>query len=274
MGTVFSIDIRDPGDWSAAVAEVVGRLHHVDAVLSPYRPGSDLCRLQRRELRLRDADPMVAVVLDLCAEVEAETGGAFSARYGGTIDPTGLVKGWAVEAASRLLRDRGSANHAVGGGGDLQLAGRPEPDRPWTVGVTDPADRRRVLTTVTGSDLAVATSGTAERGAHVLDPATGRPVTHLAGATVIGPSLTRADAYATAALVLGPGPAPWLAAHPPYAALLVTPGGTLHPSPGWPAHGSDRSARTRSSTSTSISPAPSARVITTTAASSSRIAFR
>jgi thiamine biosynthesis lipoprotein len=227
MGTVFSIDIRDPGDWTAAIADVVGWLHHVDAVFSTYRPGSDISRLQRRELRLADADPDVTAVLDLCAELQQETGGHFAAIHRGRIDPTGLVKGWAVEAASRRLRGHGSAHHAVNGGGDIQLAGLAAPGRLWTVGISDPYDRTRVLRTVTGRDFAVATSGTAERGQHITDPFTGRPVTHLASATVTGPSLTRADAYATAAFVLGPAALDWIATRPGYAAILVGPDGTV-----------------------------------------------
>ncbi len=233
MGTVFSIDVRDPGDWTGAVADVVGWLHHVDAVFSTYRPGSDISRLQRRELRLADADPEVAVVLGLCAEIQQETGGHFSALSGGRIDPTGLVKGWAVEAASRRLRDHGSTNHAVNGGGDIQLAGEAGPGRRWTVGISDPHDRRRILTTVTGRDFAVATSGTTERGAHLLDPFTGRPVTRLAAGTVTGPSLTRADAYATAAFVMGRPALDWIDTVPGHAALLVDPDGHRYASTTW-----------------------------------------
>ena len=227
MGTVFSIDVRDPGDWTVAIADVIGWLHHVDAVFSTYQPGSDISRLQRRELRLADADPDVIVVLDLCAEIQGETGGHFSALSGGRIDPTGLVKGWAVEQASARLRAHGSANHAVNGGGDVQLAGEAEPGRLWTVGISDPHDRTRVLGTVSGRDLAVATSGTSERGAHLIDPFTGRPATHLAAATVTGPSLTRADAYATAAFVMGRPALDWIDTVPGHAALLVDPAGTV-----------------------------------------------
>jgi thiamine biosynthesis lipoprotein len=234
MGTVFSIDIRDPGDWADAVADVVGWLHHVDRVFSPYRADSDVSRLQRRELRLTDAHPEVAEVLDHCAELGTATGGYFSARRGGTIDPTGLVKGWAVEAASRRLRAHGSANHAVGGGGDVQLAGRPEPGRLWTVGVSDPADRGGIVGTVTGRDFAVATSGTAERGAHVTDPHTGRPAVQLASATVTGPDLTRVDAYATAALVMGRSALAWIDTVPGHAALLVDRHGHRYASREWP----------------------------------------
>ena len=234
MGTVFSIDVRGAGDWTDAIADVVGWLHHVDAVFSTYRPGSDISRLQRRELRRTDADPDVAVVLDLCAEVQRETGGHFSALTGGRIDPTGLVKGWAVEEASRRLRRHGSASHAVNGGGDIQLAGEAEPGRVWTVGISDPHDRSRVLTAVSGRDFAVATSGTSERGAHLTDPFTGRPVTHLAAATVTGPSLTRADAYATAAFVMGPTALDWIDTVPGHAALLVDTSGHPYGSGAWP----------------------------------------
>jgi thiamine biosynthesis lipoprotein len=228
MGTVFTIDVRGPGDWTAAIAAVVSWLHHVDRVFSTYDRDSDISRLRRREIRAADADPAVAEVLDLCADAQLETGGYFSALLDGRIDPTGLVKGWAVERASRLLRMHGSADHAVNGGGDIQLAGRPERGREWTVGIADPVRPGRVVTTVTGTDLAVATSGTSERGAHLLDPFTGRPITHLASATVVGPSLTRADAYATAAFVMGPTALDWIATRPGYAALLVdTAGRTL-----------------------------------------------
>ena len=234
MGTVFSIDVRDPGDWTDAIADVVGWLHRVDRVFSTYRPGSDVRRLQRREIRLAEADPLVAEVLDRCADLEIATGGHFSARRDGRIDPTGLVKGWAVEGASRRLRVRGSANHAVNGGGDVQLAGEAEPGRGWTVGIADPHRPGRILATVRGRDLAVATSGPAERGAHILDPFTGRPVTHLASATVTGPDLSTVDGYATAAFVLGRAALPWIDQIPGHAALLVDPDGRRHASAAWP----------------------------------------
>jgi thiamine biosynthesis lipoprotein len=236
MGTVFSIDVRDAGEWSDAIADVVAWLHHVDAVFSTYRPDSDVSRLRRGELRVPDADPSVAAVLELCAQVQAQTHGYFTALPDGRIDPTGLVKGWAVEEASRLLRRHGSANHAVNGGGDVQLAGEVEPGRPWTVGITDPRNRTRVLTTVAGRDFAVASSGVGERGLHVLDPFTGAPARGTAGTTVVGPSLTFADAYATAALVMGPDAVRWIDTEvPEHAVLVVDADGSESRSRRWPA---------------------------------------
>lgn len=233
MGTVFTIDVRDAGAWDDAIDEVVAWLHEVDAVFSTYRPDSDISRMGRGELSLRDAHPEVATVLDLSAQVQLETDGAFSAVTGRRLDPTGLVKGWAIERASRILRNRGSGNHAVNGGGDVQCAGEPAPGRPWTVGITDPHDSAKVLTTVSGRDFAVATSGTAERGAHIIDPFTGRPSTAAASASVVGPSLTFADAYATAVFVKGDGGCRWIEGRPGYEALVVATDATVTASSGW-----------------------------------------
>src|SRR6185312_5631473 len=96
------------------------------------------------------------------------------------------VKGWAIERASDLLRDAGSTDHAVNGGGDMQLVGEALPGRPWRVGIADPLRPGSLVAVVEATDRAVATSGTAERGAHVVDPFTGRPAADLAAITLVG----------------------------------------------------------------------------------------
>jgi thiamine biosynthesis lipoprotein len=234
MGTVFSIDIRDAGDWTDAVGAVVRWLHHVDAVFSTYRPDSDISRMRRGELRLLDADPDVHRVLAHCADAQLTTGGRFTGMPGGRLDPTGLVKGWAVEQASGKLCGHGADNHAVNGGGDVQLAGEAAPGLPWAVGLVDPHDRSRVLRTVAGRNFAVASSGTVERGAHIIDPFTGGPAIGPAGVAVTGPSLTLADAYATAAFVMGADALTWIDSVPDYAALLIATDGTVRTSSRWP----------------------------------------
>ena len=233
MGTVFTIDIRDSGDWTEAVRAVTAWLHDVDTVFSTYRAGSDISRIGRGELQVEHAHPDVATVLDLCAQACDTTGGAFDATATGRFDPTGIVKGWAIERGAALLSEYGARNHAVNGGGDLQLTGESAPGRPWTVGIADPLDRTHVLTVLTGRNFAVATSGTSERGAHILDPFTGEPTAAVAGASVSGPSLTLADAYATAAFVLGERAVPWIEGVDGYEALVVDGRGVLNCSAGW-----------------------------------------
>ena len=233
MGTAFTIDIRDPGNWSDAIRDVVSWLHKVDHVFSTYRHESDISRLRRGELTLEAANPEIADVLGLCADAQLTTAGYFTAMLNGQLDPTGLVKGWAIEHASRRLTAHGAANHAINGGGDMQLVGEGASGRPWTVGISNPRDSSRVLTVVSGRDFAVATSGTAERGAHVIDPFTGRPASRALSATVTGPSLTWADAYATAVVVMGAAGVRWIAEVDEYEGLVVAPDGTCHRSSGW-----------------------------------------
>ncbi|MFD0277520.1 FAD:protein FMN transferase [Kitasatospora sp. NPDC127111] len=232
MGTVFSFAVRDPGPGTeAALRRITARLHEMDAVFSPYRADSDISRLARGELALDHCHPDVPEALARCREVAAETDGWFTHWLGGRLDPSGWVKGWAVEEASRLLRAAGSADHVVSGGGDVQTAGGP-----WRVGIADPLRPGVLAATVTGHDLAVATSGTAERGPHILDPHTGRPATGLASLTLVGRHLARTDAWATAAFAMGPHRAlAWAGRHPAVEALAITSAGTHHRTPGFPA---------------------------------------
>jgi thiamine biosynthesis lipoprotein len=80
----------------------------------------------------------------------------------------------------------------------------------------------------------VATSGTYERGAHIVDPRTGLAVTDIASATVAGPDLGRADAFATAAFVFGLDAIAWIEGHDGYSCLLITHDGELLSSAGFP----------------------------------------
>ncbi|MFI9595493.1 FAD:protein FMN transferase [Nonomuraea sp. NPDC052265] len=237
MGTVFSFDLRPPlGDARQAITEAVAWLHHVDAVFSTYRPDSPVSRLAAGKIGLDGCPPQVADVLKLCDSVSEVSDGYFTVRPSGRLDPSGLVKGWAVEQASRILTRCGVVNHCVNGGGDVQCAGRPAPDRPWRVAVAHPLRPGATATVITGPDvalatsgtaerepaLAVATSGTAERGAHIIDPRTGRPARHLVSITLTGTSLTMVDAYATAAFAMGAAARAWIERLPGVEAFAVT----------------------------------------------------
>ncbi|MBL1107530.1 FAD:protein FMN transferase [Streptomyces sp. 5-8] len=232
MGTVFSFDVRggEPAAVRAALAEAVAGLHRADAVFSTYREDSEVARLARGELSVDRCAPEVAEVLELAAEAERVSEGWFSTRYQGSLDPTGIVKGWAAERAARAVRGvEGVHGVSVNGGGDVQLLGAPEPHRAWRVGVADPlrpGGLAAVISAAGTQELAVATSGTAERGAHIVDPRTGRPaVTDLVAVTVVGPRLTWADCWATAAFAMGSREGlAWLEALPDVEGLLITAG--------------------------------------------------
>ena len=244
MGTVVSFDVPGSARRDGSLDAAIGWLHWADRVFSPYRADSDVSLLARAEITVDACVPEMAEVLAACAFVRDLSGGYFTAAPGGQFDPSGYVKGWAVERAAALLAGAGSADHVVNGGGDVQCAGGRGPGgreqgsgggrEPWRIGIADPLRPGRLALVVGASDCAVATSGTAERGPHILDPHTGRPASGLASLTIVGPSLALADAYATAAFAMGPARArDWTASLEGYAAFAITSTGATWHTPGF-----------------------------------------
>jgi thiamine biosynthesis lipoprotein len=233
MGTVFSVDIRDGDGDSGVVGKVTDDLRHIDATFSTYRSDSQISQLAAGTLRVDECEPDVVEVLDLCATFARTTDGYFTATPGGRLDPSGLVKGWAIARASALVSAGGFTRHNVNGGGDVLAVGEPAPGVPWRVGITHPLDRVSLVAVVTGRDIAVATSGIAERGHHIIDPYTGRPATELASVTVVGPDIVTADVYATAAVAMGRKARDWLEDRPHYAAFAVDATGETWATPGF-----------------------------------------
>ena len=228
MGMAVSIDVRDDID-PVAFDEVVAWLHHVDDVFSTYKDDSEVSRFGRREIPVESLSDELQGVLDLCDAVEIDTDGAFGvhtqAPNGTNFEPSGLVKGWAVQKSALLLEARGAANFTITAGGDLVLRGRPSPNTLWRVGIRHPEQTDQLAAVLHAEGpLAVATSALYERGQHIVDPRTDEPATSLASVTLIGPDLTFVDAYATAVFVMGleEGLA-WLdARHGDYGAFIIT----------------------------------------------------
>ncbi|MFI7547496.1 FAD:protein FMN transferase [Actinoplanes sp. NPDC049599] len=243
MGLPVSIQLRgdrltDEG-VEQRVAAVYAELRRVDAVLSPYRDDSDLSAWERGALRLADADPMLAEVVALCDEARRRTEGWFDPRGlpdprtgAPRYDPSGLVKGWAVERAARHLGTPDGYGWCLNAGGDV-LVHTPADQPGWRIGIEHPDDPARVMRVVERRSGAVATSGSAHRGAHIIDPYARRPAAVTRAVTVTGPTLLWADVYATAAAARGPEAVPWLERLDGYEALLVTRSGLLRVSAGW-----------------------------------------
>jgi thiamine biosynthesis lipoprotein len=135
-----------------------------------------------------------------------------------------------------MLTAAGSAEHSVNGGGDMQCVGERASGQPWRIGIAHPLRPGTLALVVAGRDFAVATSGVAERGTHIINPHTGRPATGLASITVIGPGLTLADAYATAAFAMGPAARDWVESLPRFEALAITPQGAAWQTTGFRAY--------------------------------------
>jgi FAD:protein FMN transferase len=230
MGTTVSLDLCGVAPSLARVLadEAFGFLHEIDAQFSTYRPDSEVCTLTG------SPSPRMQLVLDRCSTLWTVTGGYFDAYATGRLDPSGFVKGWSVQVASDRLVEAGAVNHCLNAGGDLVIRGLVD-GRPWRIGVRHPFDLDQVCCVVSGTDLAVATSGVYERGHHVFDPFTGTPARGLRSVTVTGPDLGDADAYATAAVAMGAAGLDWLATLTGYESAVVTDDGRFFSSAGFPA---------------------------------------
>jgi len=214
-------DARGRAAWAAALTV----LRATDRTFSTYRSESVISRLGRGELELRDCPPDVAAdvaeVLALADAADRDSAGAFAAWRGGVLDPSGVVKGWAAERAAVALADLPDTDYCLSAGGDITCRTADPAAAPWRIGIEDPHDSQRLIAVVALHAGAVATSGTARRGAHIVDARTGALATGLASVTVIGDALTAVDIDATAAFALGHAGEQWLAGRRHRAALVV-----------------------------------------------------
>ncbi len=239
MGMAVSIDIRDPDCPAEAVQDVVDWFHHVDDTFSTHKHESPISAIGRGEVSFADTTDEIREVLRLCETLRIETDGAFDAfevpaPNGTRFDPSGLVKGWSVEGAAQILEAHDSKNFCINAGGDIVLRGQPELAEEWRVGIRHPDSADMLALVITGRDhLAVATSATYERGAHIIDPRTRQSSTSVASTTVVGPDLAFADAYATALFVMGLEGLDWISARPGYDAYMITHHHQTHWTPGF-----------------------------------------
>jgi len=225
MGTAIGFDVRDHDIPGEALDRAFEYLRQVDLRFSTYKPESEVSRLSRGEISEDECSPALRLVLELCEEVRQTSEGYFDIRAHrseGGLDPSGLVKGWSLEGAGRILETAGARNFCINGGGDIVVRGEAAPATPWRIGIRHPLQVDKVATVVSVRDEAIATSGAYERGEHVRNPFTGKAPAGVLSVTIIGPSLTYADAYATAALAMGPTGLAWVAQLAGYAGCAIT----------------------------------------------------
>ncbi|MGN9838929.1 FAD:protein FMN transferase [Nonomuraea sp. H19] len=236
MGMPVSVDIRTAlpqRELTPLLDDAFAWLRWVDDTFSPVKEDSQVGRLNRGQT-IRQI-PELIEVLHRCEELSEATGGWFEARINGVIDPSGYIKGWALERLSRALSNAGAGDHRITAGNDIRVRGSAAPGRRWRIGIRDP--RLDVIRKVVfANDLGIATSG----GAPVVDPRTGKVQQGLGAVTVIGPDLGLADAYATAIYAMGPVLARRFAADlaesNPYQTMIITRDGKEVSTPGFADH--------------------------------------
>jgi len=204
MGMPITVEIAHDGP-----AELLGRVFEyfgaVDRRFSVFRSDSEISGFNEGRIAMGDLSPEMQEVLAIAERTKQETGGYFDIRRAnGTLDPSGIVKGWAIRNAAALIQSSGVASFFVDAGGDIQAGGKTAGGDDWRVGIRSPFNSQDIIKVLVPKARGVATSGSYARGQHIYDPLRpGRPVEGIVSLTVIGPDVLEADRFATAAFAMG-----------------------------------------------------------------------
>jgi FAD:protein FMN transferase len=203
MGMPITVEAVDAAVTQEDLDSVFAYFASVDDVFSTYKDTSEISKINRGELSPAQYSKDMQSVLALSKQTEEETEGYFNIQHEGIYDPSGIVKGWAIQNAAQRLKARGLRNFYIDAGGDVQIAGYKD-GHSWIVGIRNPFNRAENVKILALTDRGVATSGTAIRGQHVYNPHNlDAPILDIVSITVIASNVYDADRFATAAFAMG-----------------------------------------------------------------------
>lgn len=204
MGMPITVEIVDADD-TAILDIVFGYFEDIDRRFSTYKPDSEIEAINGRRVAEADYSDDMLEVLDLAEQTRRETAGFFDIRKAdGSLDPSGIVKGWGIRNAAAIVKRMGARDFFIDAGGDIQSSGRNAHGEEWSVGIRNPFNQAEIIKVIHPHGRGVATSGTYVRGQHIYNPhAPGRPIDDIVSLTVVGPDVLEADRYATAAFAMG-----------------------------------------------------------------------
>jgi FAD:protein FMN transferase len=204
MGMPITVEIVDqlPQDL---LGQVFAYFDEVDKRFSTYREDSEICAFNRKEISEQNLSVEMRDVFSVAAATEIASDGFFNMnRADGTIDPSGIVKGWAIRNAAQILARAGAENYFIDAGGDIQSSGKNNAGEFWRVGIRSPFHLSEVIKIVAPRGQGIATSGNYVRGDHIYNPhMRQQKLTDVVSLTVIGPDVLEADRFATAAFAMG-----------------------------------------------------------------------
>jgi thiamine biosynthesis lipoprotein len=203
MGMPITVEILDASATEADIDKVFAFFRSIDETFSTYKEESEISKINRGELAEEAYSDAMETILALGEQTRQETRGYFDIEHDGLIDPSGIVKGWAIFQVAQMLKEAGFVNFYIDAGGDIQAAGMKN-GHPWRVGIRNPFNRNENVKVLAITEKGVATSGTAIRGQHIYNPHQPQQlIQDIVSLTVIGPNIYEADRFATAAFAMG-----------------------------------------------------------------------
>ena len=204
MGMPITVDVVDARVKESDIASVFDYFVYVDKLFSTYKKESEISRLNAGEITKKQVSTDVRQILQLADDTKKESNGYFNIEHNGKIDPSGIVKGWAIYNAAAILKEHGFQNFYIDAGGDIQVSGKNGKGTSWTIGIKNPFKQDEIVKIVKLENKGIATSGLYIRGNHIYNPHNGaEPIIGIASMTVIGPTVYDADRFATAAFAMG-----------------------------------------------------------------------
>lgn len=207
MGMPITVEIVGSSKASKIIKKIFDYFRYIDEKFSTYKKTSEISAINRGEIVRENFSEEMKEVFDLSEKTKQETAGFFNIKnLDGIYDPSGLVKGWAIFNASKIIREEGINDFYVEAGGDIEVGGKNALDKVWTVGIREPKkESDKIVKILTLSNIGIATSGTYLRGQHIYNPhnKNNLPITEIVSLTVIGPNVYEADRFATAGFAMG-----------------------------------------------------------------------
>jgi len=205
MGMPVTVEIVDATASQDAINKVFEYFVYVDDKFSTYKTTSEITKINDGLLKLENASQDMKEVFLLCDKTKEETNGYFDiVNRDGKLDPSGLVKGWAIYNASELLKKLDFKNFYIEAGGDIQVQGCNGEGKAWKVGIKNPFNVKEVIKVVhLKNNEGIATSGSYERGNHIYNPKNKQDqLAEIVSLTVIGKNIYEADRFTTAAFAM------------------------------------------------------------------------
>lgn len=204
MDMPITVEVVDSSVKTKDIAKVFDYFTYIDEKFSTFKDTSEITKINKGMLAKSYYSQDMKKVLELCDKTKKETLGYFDIERNGRLNPSGIVKGFAIDNAARLLKKMAFKNFYVDAGGDIQVSGKNKKGKAWRVGIRNPFNRNENIKIVSVNEEGVATSGTSIRGQHIYNPyKPEEEITDIVSLTVIGPNIYEADRFATAAFAMG-----------------------------------------------------------------------
>lgn len=204
MGMPITIQIADSNVKKKDIEDIYGYFEYIDQKFSTYKPESEISQINKGSLKKHQYSKDMKEILLLSNKTKQETSGYFDIFHDGKYDPSGLVKGWAIFQAFKLLKKKGFKNFYIDAGGDIQAFGKNNKGQLWKIGIRNPFNQKEIVKVILITNKGIATSGTYIRGQHIYNPHDPKEkLEDVVSMTVIGPNVYEADRFATSAFAMG-----------------------------------------------------------------------